>query len=168
METKADKKKVIENEMMDRQSFIDEMRTLINKRKELIAQQTKINDRLFYLRNRHRIEYNSVNKVKIVVQNSKYDTTLEIVLNTVAEYYKIGVEEIKKRNRTAGLVIPRHVAMYLSREVFGVTASYIGFYYEGRDHSTVLNACKRTQGLIDTEKEFKKEVEEIQELLLHK
>ncbi len=63
----------------------------------------------------------------------------------VAETFGVSINELDSRSRSARIVWPRQVAMYLSREVAGEPLPQIGMAFGGRNHSTVLNACKRVR-----------------------
>jgi chromosomal replication initiator protein len=63
----------------------------------------------------------------------------------VSETFGVSVVELDSKSRSARIVWPRQVAMYLSREVAGEPLPQIGMAFGGRNHSTVLNACKRVR-----------------------
>jgi len=77
----------------------------------------------------------------IAVQNRQ--VTIDNIQRTVADYYKIKVSEMysKKRNRT--IARPRQVAMALAKELTPLSLPDIGEAFGGRDHTTVLHACKK-------------------------
>ena len=66
--------------------------------------------------------------------------TLDKVLKMVADNFEIKVSDIKKGGRSKVIAFPRHVAMYLSRELTNHSLSEIGEFFGGRDHTTVLHA----------------------------
>ena len=75
-------------------------------------------------------------------------TTLEIIIRTVAEYYRLSSHEIIARGRTKSVAFARQVAMYLARELTDQSLPKIGQAFGGRDHTTVLHAYdKIKQGL---------------------
>lgn len=71
----------------------------------------------------------------------------------VCEYYGVSLEDLVGSRRDSKLVVPRHMAMYLSREMLGSSYPSIGKAFGGRDHTTIMNACnnikkkKRTPSL---------------------
>jgi chromosomal replication initiator protein len=69
--------------------------------------------------------------------------TIQHIQDVVAEVFGLTREELLSPNRTARVAWPRQVAMYLSREHTHETLPAIGAHFGGRDHSTVLHACKR-------------------------
>jgi len=68
--------------------------------------------------------------------------TLEAIQKTVAEYYKIKVAEMYSRKRTRAIARPRQVAMWLAKELTPSSYPSIGESFGGRDHTTVLHACR--------------------------
>ena len=69
--------------------------------------------------------------------------TIENIQKTVAEYYKIKVSEILSKRRNRSLARPRQVAMALSKELTNHSLPEIGQAFGGRDHTTVLHACRK-------------------------
>ena len=66
--------------------------------------------------------------------------TLDKVLKMVADNFQIKVSDIKRGGRSKVIAFPRHIAMYLSRELTNHSLSEIGEFFGGRDHTTVLHA----------------------------
>ena len=90
----------------------------------------------------------TVDNAKMSLQNiisaeQKLPINAEQIMNVVAEYYKLKVEDLKSKRRTKEVVLPRQVAMYLCRELTGLSLPRIGDAFGGRDHSTVLHACEK-------------------------
>ena len=83
------------------------------------------------------------------VNHNRYATSsIEGIQKAVAEYYKITVEDLKGKKRSANIAYPRMVAMYLVRTLTEENLNRIGLEFGGRDHSTVIHACdKITQDL---------------------
>lgn len=68
--------------------------------------------------------------------------TFELVQKTVSDYYKIKVAELLSKKRTRNIARPRQVAMYLTKELTPASLPAIGDAFGGRDHTTVLHACR--------------------------
>ncbi|MCG2712644.1 MAG: chromosomal replication initiator protein DnaA [Candidatus Omnitrophica bacterium] len=66
--------------------------------------------------------------------------TLDKIIKLVADNFEIKVSDIKKGGRSKVIAFPRHIAMYLSRELTNHSLSEIGEFFGGRDHTTVLHA----------------------------
>lgn len=67
--------------------------------------------------------------------------TIEKVVDAVAAHYHVEVSDLKSTNRSKDLALPRHVAMYLVRELMDMSFPRIGEYFGGRKHSSVISAC---------------------------
>ncbi len=80
--------------------------------------------------------------------------SLENIQKTVSQYYKIRIADLHSKKRTRNITRPRQLAMYLSRELTKFSVSEIGDAYGGRDHTTVLNACKTVKKLILEDTKF--------------
>ena len=77
--------------------------------------------------------------------------TIENIQKTVAEYYKIKVSEILSKRRNRSLARPRQVAMALSKELTNHSLPEIGHAFGGRDHTTVLHACRKIAELKESD-----------------
>ncbi len=73
--------------------------------------------------------------------------TIENIQKTVAEYYKIRVSDLSSARRTRSITRPRQIAMALAKEVTNHSLPEIGEAFGGRDHTTVLHACRKTKEL---------------------
>ncbi|HNX87847.1 MAG TPA: chromosomal replication initiator protein DnaA [Paludibacteraceae bacterium] len=92
-------------------------------------------------------------------------TTIEQIREVVCDYFKLSVDAISTKSRKLEVVQARQIAMYLSKNMTKNSLSMIGNYIGQRDHATVLHACKKVVDLMDTDKHFRKSVEEIEERL---
>ena len=68
--------------------------------------------------------------------------TLEEILKAVSEYFGVSADQIRSRRRTKQIALARQVAMYLARKLTGSSLAHIGKFFGGRDHATVVHACK--------------------------
>ncbi len=73
--------------------------------------------------------------------------TIENIQKTVADYYKVRVAELLSKRRSRSVARPRQVAMALAKELTSHSLPEIGDAFGGRDHTTVLHACKRIKEL---------------------
>ena len=73
--------------------------------------------------------------------------TIDHIQKTVAAYYKIRVSDILSAKRDKKITLPRHIAMALSKELTSHSLPSIGDAFGGRDHTTVLHACKKITAL---------------------
>ena len=77
--------------------------------------------------------------------------TVENIQKTVAEYYKIRIADLLSKRRSRSIARPRQVAMALAKELTNHSLPEIGDAFGGRDHTTVLHACKRVKELRESE-----------------
>ncbi|MGE5625505.1 MAG: chromosomal replication initiator protein DnaA [Bacillota bacterium] len=73
--------------------------------------------------------------------------TLENIQKTVAEFYRVRVNEMLSKKRSRSIARPRQVAMSLAKELTNHSLPEIGEAFGGRDHTTVLHACRKVQEL---------------------
>ena len=74
--------------------------------------------------------------------------TIENIIKTVAEYYKVKVAEILSKRRSRSVTRPRQMAMTLAKELTNHSLPEIGDAFGGRDHTTVIHACRKIKQLI--------------------
>jgi chromosomal replication initiator protein len=77
--------------------------------------------------------------------------TIDNIQKTVAEYFKIRVADLLSKRRSRSITRPRQIAMSLAKELTSHSLPEIGDAFGGRDHTTVLHACKRVKLLRETE-----------------
>jgi chromosomal replication initiator protein len=83
--------------------------------------------------------------------------TIENIQKTVADYYKVRMADLLSKRRSRSVARPRQVAMALAKELTSHSLPEIGDAFGGRDHTTVLHACKRIKDLRDTEQRMKED-----------
>ncbi|WP_199671481.1 chromosomal replication initiator protein DnaA [Salinisphaera sp. Q1T1-3] len=80
--------------------------------------------------------------------------TLENIQKTVAEYFKIRLADLLGKKRTRTIARPRQLAMALAKELTNHSLPEIGQGFGGRDHTTVLHACRKVKELRETDTRF--------------
>ena len=93
-------------------------------------------------------------------------TNILRVQKAVADYYKISVDDLKSKKKSANIVGARQIAMYLSREILNEPFEKIGLEFGGRDHSTVMYAYDKIKEEINTNFELKTSIERIKDNIL--
>jgi chromosomal replication initiator protein len=83
--------------------------------------------------------------------------TVENIQKTVADYYKVRLADLLSKRRSRSVARPRQVAMALAKELTSHSLPEIGDAFGGRDHTTVLHACKRIKELRDMEQRMKED-----------
>ncbi len=92
--------------------------------------------------------------------------SIENIQKTVADYFKIKVSEMYSKKRFRSVARPRQVAMALAKELTQQSLPEIGEAFGGRDHTTVLHACRKTLELRETDQEFARDYAQLQQMLL--
>lgn len=87
------------------------------------------------------------------------------IQDTVARYFHITVADLRGKKRTKNIVVPRQVAMYLSREMTDTSLPKIGQAFGGKDHTTVIHAHERIIEAIEEDENLKNDVNELKNLL---
>lgn len=84
--------------------------------------------------------------------------TIDNIQKTVAEYYKIKVTDLLSKRRSRSVARPRQMAMALSKELTNHSLPEIGDAFGGRDHTTVLHACRKIEQLREESQDIKEDV----------
>jgi len=84
--------------------------------------------------------------------------TPDSILSKVSDHFSISKEELKKKKRNKTLVMPRQIAMYLTRELTDLSLPEIGSFFGAKHHTTVLYACKKIREDLKNNSKLKLEV----------
>ena len=95
----------------------------------------------------------------------KEPVTIEKIVKTVADYYNVEPVEVDSKSRKREIVLVRQTSMFLAKKHLDLSTSKIGFHIGRRNHATVLHACKTVHNLLETSKQFRNEMSEIEALL---
>ena len=90
---------------------------------------------------------------------------IEKIIKTVADYYNVDVDSVNTKSRKREIVLVRQTAMYLAKKHLDLSTSKIGYQIGRRDHATVLHACKTIANLLETDKQYRGELSEIEAAL---
>lgn len=85
----------------------------------------------------------------------------EDVLNAVIEHYVVSHDDLVGRSRRKEVVHPRHIGMYLCREITSLSFAAIGRRFGGRDHSTVSHACEKVSDRLDVQPGLEEELDQV-------
>jgi chromosomal replication initiator protein len=91
--------------------------------------------------------------------------SIENIQKTVADYYKIKVGDMFSKKRTRSLARPRQMAMALAKDITSLSLPDIGEAFGGRDHTTVLHACRKMQELCETDSTIQRDFIALQQML---
>jgi len=100
--------------------------------------------------------------LKNIVQEIHTEVSMDYIQKTVAAHYNISLEDLKSKSRKRELVTARQIAMYFAKKYTNHSLKSIGYYFGGRDHSTVIHALQTVNNILDTEPHFKLSFKDLQ------
>jgi len=107
------------------------------------------------------------NELKYLLDSREKVITNELVQKIVAEVFGVKISDLKSKRRTKAVVLPRQVAMYLCRNQAGSSLPEIGTFFGGKDHSTVIHACKVIEEKKEKDPELRARIEMLIKQLKH-
>lgn len=99
--------------------------------------------------------------LKNFVKNVSKEISIEYIQKLVCDYFGITIDQVKSKTRKREIVQARQISMYFAKDLTKSSLKTIGMHFGGRDHSTVIHACQTVNDLIETDKKFKADVEEL-------
>lgn len=87
--------------------------------------------------------------------------SIDNIQRVVAEYYKIKVSDLHSKRRSRSVARPRQVAMYMAKELTNHSLPEIGDSFGGRDHTTVLHACRKIKELLESDADIREDVKNL-------
>ena len=105
---------------------------------------------------------------KLVKHNNKEEVSVEEIIKIVAGKLNVKIADIKAHNKNKNLVLARQISMYLSRKLTNFSYPDIGQKIGGRDHSTVIYANNKILNALDSDSNFKKMVQDIEDSVINK
>lgn len=106
-----------------------------------------------------KISLEIVQKVlKDMIVEEEKKITVDMIQKKVAEYFNIRFSDMRTKKRNKEIVLPRQIAMYLSRELTELSLPDIGMYFGGKDHTTILHAWNKIKEELERKKELKETV----------
>ena len=104
--------------------------------------------------------------LKDFINDNKKSINVESIQNIVAVYFNLNIQEMLSPRRSRSLARPRQIAMYLAKKYTTNSLPDIGRKFSNRDHTTVIHAVKKIDGLIKSDNEINHSVAEIKKILL--
>jgi chromosomal replication initiator protein len=83
--------------------------------------------------------------------------TIENIQKQVADFYQLKVADLLSKRRTRSIARPRQMAMFLAKKLTEHSLPEIGNAFGGRDHTTVLHACRKIETLCETDGRLREE-----------
>ena len=100
-----------------------------------------------------------------LIKNTKREISIDYIQKVVSSYFNVRLENMQSKTRKREIVQARQVAMYFSKSLTKASLASIGSQIGGKDHATVLHACKTVNNLAETDKRFKLQMDEIEKKL---
>src|SRR5205823_1171316 len=92
--------------------------------------------------------------LKNVLDHAERAVTIETIQKFVAEYYKLKLVDLKSRNNSKSIAMPRQIAMYLCKPLTRASLPEIGRSFGGKHHSTVIHSIRKVEDLRKSDTEF--------------
>ncbi len=89
------------------------------------------------------------------VKNTAREVSIDYIQKIVCDYFDLNIELLKSKTRKREVVQARQIAMFFSKKLTKSSLANIGAHCGGKDHATVLHACKTVNNLMDTDKTFR-------------
>lgn len=89
------------------------------------------------------------------VKNTAREVSIEYIQKVVCDYFDLPIELMKSKTRKREVVQARQIAMYFSKKMTKSSLANIGMHCGGKDHATVLHACRTVNNLAETDKHFR-------------
>ncbi len=88
---------------------------------------------------------------EVLHEERRHSITIEVIQKRVAEYFDIRLADMTSKRRPENIAFPRQVAMFLARQLTDSSLNTIGEAFGGRDHGTVLHACRQVKDRMEVE-----------------
>ncbi|MHC9531832.1 chromosomal replication initiator protein DnaA [Dellaglioa sp. BT-FLS60] len=95
------------------------------------------------------------------LNNKANEVSIAIVQDRVAKFFHVTVGDLKGKKRVKAIVMPRQIAMYLSRELTDNSLPKIGSEFGGKDHTTVIHAHEKIAGLLETDDKLQRQIADL-------
>lgn len=100
-----------------------------------------------------------------LVKNIQRELSIDYIQKIVCDYFNMPVDMMKSKTRKREIVQARQIAMFFAKNLTKSSLATIGAMVGGKDHATVLHACKTVNNLLETDKRFKMYIDEIEKKL---
>lgn len=107
----------------------------------------------------------AIRMINKLVNNTKRELTIDYISKVVSDYFCIPVDSLAVKTRKREIVQARQIAMYFAKNLTQSSLASIGSQIGGKDHATVLHACRTVTNLKDIDKNFRLSIDEIENKL---
>ena len=101
----------------------------------------------------------------VLNEEGRYTISIEMIQKKVAEHFDLRVADMTSKRRPEHIAFPRQIAMYLSRNLTDSSLSTIGEAFGGRDHGTVLHACRQVKDRMEVDASVRQSVNYLEDQL---
>jgi len=105
--------------------------------------------------------------LKDIIHDDERPITIENIQKTVCDFYNLKLTDIKARKRTKEIALPRQVAMYIGKQITDLSLNDIGKAFGGKDHATVIYACKQIEERRGKDETFNRMIENLLQKIKH-
>jgi chromosomal replication initiator protein len=102
-----------------------------------------------------------------VILSEKKNITIEQIQKLVADHFKISENSLRAKTRKKEIVVPRQIAIYLAKHFTHASLKTIGLHFGGRDHSTIIHACRTVENDMETDTALKTNVQNLEKHISH-
>lgn len=95
------------------------------------------------------------------VKNTAREVSIDFIQKVVCDYFDLPIELLKSKTRKREVVQARQIAMYFSKTMTKSSLANIGMHCGGKDHATVLHACRTVNNLMETDKRFRSYIDDL-------
>jgi chromosomal replication initiator protein len=95
----------------------------------------------------------------VLMEQAQHQLTIEMIQKRVTEHYQLRIGDMTSKRRPNNIAIPRQIAMYLARTLTKHSLQEIGDLFGGRDHGTVIHACKAVENMMEQDASARGSVE---------
>ena len=99
------------------------------------------------------------------VENTAREVSIDYIQKVVCDYFDLPIELLKSKTRKREIVQARQISMYFAKKMTKSSLANIGLHCGGKDHATVLHACRTVNNLSETDKHFRKYLEDLEKKL---
>jgi chromosomal replication initiator protein len=96
------------------------------------------------------------------VKSTAREVSIDYIQKVVCDYFDLPIDLMKSKTRKREVVQARQIAMYFAKNMTKSSLATIGLHCGGKDHATVLHACRTVNNLMDTDKRFRSYIDELE------
>ena len=103
---------------------------------------------------------------EVLHEEGRFTINIDVIQKKVAEHFDIRLADMTSKRRPENIAFPRQIAMYLARQMTESSLNTIGEAFGGRDHGTVLHACRLVKDRMQVDSQVRQVVQYLEKLLM--